>query len=302
MFWSSAAPSSPKEVVVIGGSFAGIAAVNSLLSTFTSQQVHITLIEFQQARYNNVATPRAAVDTAFVEKLYMPYDRLFRNASIRDRYPDKSVTIVSNGPGLSLGKASPAFAARLAAKLKQMRINVIYNETAVLDQPLAHKIGPHTLTTKSGLQIESDLTILAIGMGSPNSQLLESYKGGSLLNDRKEIKVLPTLQVADEDLPNVFSFGDVAATGAPKMAVPVTAQAAVAAKNIKSLMRGHKPTAEYKAPDFQVMIITLGTRHAVSELSTFVPGFVGDHLGGLVKGFDLFTNKIRFDQNLGFTL
>ncbi|KAI8918731.1 hypothetical protein BC831DRAFT_123155 [Entophlyctis helioformis] len=373
----------PKQVVVIGGSFAGLSAIEELKAAFGAAQIHITLIEAHEARYNNVGSPRALVSASFVDGLFVPYTHIFATpaigtvvhgtvarlherhvtlangtdvpfdylivttgaqypepygnphahtaeavaelkqwegrvraankvvvvgggvvgievaAEVREAFPDKTVTIVSSGPGLNLGKTSAAFAARLAAKLEKMQINVIYNEKAVLDTK-THKIGPHTLTTESGLKIESDLTLLAIGTSVPNSQLVAEIKGGSLLNDRKEIKVLPTLQVADADFPHVFSFGDVAATGAFKMVMPAKAQASIVVKNIKALMTGSTAPLAVFTPvtDKQMMVVSLGSKDAASELTPILPTFALDYLGTYIKSGDLFTSKMRKDQHL----
>ena len=61
------------------------------------------------------------------------------------------------------------------------------------------------------------------------------------------IKVKPTLQIADAAFPNIFAFGDVADTGAPKMARATMIQSWVVADNIMSLIQGKAPAATYKS-------------------------------------------------------
>lgn len=54
---------------------------------------------------------------------------------------------------------------------------------------------------------------------TPNSQLVQRT-APKCVDDKGFIRVKPTLQIKDEDLPHVFALGDVADTGAHKAARP----------------------------------------------------------------------------------
>ena len=93
------------------------------------------------------------------------------------------------------------------------------------------------------------------------------------------VKVLDTLQIADESLPSIFSLGDVAATGAPKAARPYVgslsnslrnfrvrltkifdralAQAELVSDNIKRLLE-IEALETYKFEDAPAIHLTLG--------------------------------------------
>lgn len=63
----------------------------------------------------------------------------------------------------------------------------------------------------------------------------------SVINpDNGFLRIRPTMQLLDKKYSNIFAVGDIADTGAQKAARPGSAQAAVVAKNILSLIEGKK--------------------------------------------------------------
>lgn len=66
-----------KEVVVIGGSAAGLEVIKNLLKSTKPQQVKVTLVEKQESWYYSLATPRAVLDTDFAKTVALPYSSLF---------------------------------------------------------------------------------------------------------------------------------------------------------------------------------------------------------------------------------
>jgi len=68
---------SRKKVVVIGGGYAGIAAASAL-----DDVADVTLIDRKAAFFHRVAALRAAVDPAWTDRPFLPYDRLLRNGSV----------------------------------------------------------------------------------------------------------------------------------------------------------------------------------------------------------------------------
>ncbi|KXS16324.1 FAD/NAD(P)-binding domain-containing protein [Gonapodya prolifera JEL478] len=69
-------PADYKNVVVVGGSFAGVAAVNGLKGRLP-QSHRVVLIEPRSTFHFAFAFPRAAVLSGFEDSLFIPYDRLF---------------------------------------------------------------------------------------------------------------------------------------------------------------------------------------------------------------------------------
>jgi len=66
-----------KRVVVIGGGYAGITAASAL-----DDVAEVTLVDRKSAFFHRIAALRAAVDPAWTDRPFMPYDRLLRNGSV----------------------------------------------------------------------------------------------------------------------------------------------------------------------------------------------------------------------------
>jgi apoptosis-inducing factor 2 len=66
-----------KKVVVIGGGYAGITAASAL-----DDIADVTLVDRKSAFFHRIAALRAAVDPAWTDRPFMPYDRLLRNGSV----------------------------------------------------------------------------------------------------------------------------------------------------------------------------------------------------------------------------
>ena len=71
------------------------------------------------------------------------------------------------------------------------------------------------------------------------------------------MRVLPTLQIQDPSLPNVFAIGDVAATGAHKAARPAGRQASLVVENIEHLLK-NETLENYEIIDPPAIHMSLG--------------------------------------------
>ncbi|KAI8601804.1 hypothetical protein EDD21DRAFT_373586 [Dissophora ornata] len=79
---SSSITSSTIHVVVIGGSYGGVACVNKLQhGLLKDSNVAITLIESRDARHHCIASYRALVQKDFAKNLWIPYTNLFPKTS-----------------------------------------------------------------------------------------------------------------------------------------------------------------------------------------------------------------------------
>ncbi|KAG0263094.1 hypothetical protein BG011_009297 [Mortierella polycephala] len=69
----------PIKIVVVGGSFAGIAVINTLLSALgpSSKNIEITLIERRDARHHSLGAFRALINEEFHSQIWVPYTSLF---------------------------------------------------------------------------------------------------------------------------------------------------------------------------------------------------------------------------------
>jgi NADH dehydrogenase FAD-containing subunit len=84
------------------------------------------------------------------------------------------------------------------------------------------------------------------------------------------IKVKDTLQVADNNHPNIFAAGDVADTQDLKMAYKAGLHAPIVAKNILGLIKKETPGIVYKpTTGSEMMALPFGKNGGVSYLSFF---------------------------------
>jgi apoptosis-inducing factor 2 len=66
------------KVIIIGGGYSGTAVAKLLDRDFD-----VTLIEKQATFFHNVGALRAAVDSSWLEKIFIPYDRLLKRGKIK---------------------------------------------------------------------------------------------------------------------------------------------------------------------------------------------------------------------------
>ncbi|KAF9118872.1 Apoptosis-inducing factor 2 [Mortierella sp. 14UC] len=79
------------KVVVVGGSFAGVAAIQTLLSSIKSghKNIQIILIEKRDARHHPIGAFRALVDAEYAKRVWIPYTNLFPKDSHHKIIQDK---------------------------------------------------------------------------------------------------------------------------------------------------------------------------------------------------------------------
>ncbi|KLU81740.1 hypothetical protein MAPG_00821 [Magnaporthiopsis poae ATCC 64411] len=115
--------------------------------------------------------------------------------------------------------------------LRDLGVEVVLNERAAVDAD------GRVVTLRSGRKIECDLFISCVGQ-RPSSNILADLSPTSI-SASGHVRVLPTLQVADASLPNVFACGDVADTGTTNPnARAAVKQSIVVADNILAMILG----------------------------------------------------------------
>jgi len=72
---------SKKNIVVVGGGYAGVSIINKLEGVLPNTH-RIVLIEQQDFMYVRVAAARASVSEDIAEKVLVPYDKLFKSPDI----------------------------------------------------------------------------------------------------------------------------------------------------------------------------------------------------------------------------
>ncbi|KAI8811006.1 hypothetical protein BJ742DRAFT_862035 [Cladochytrium replicatum] len=157
-------------------------------------------------------------------------------AEIREHYPQIAVTLVH-----SRVRYMPGYGEGLHTEVK--RILDKYGVEQILGQRVVIPEGGFvddgimkTIKTNRGIEIECDLQILCTGL-TPNSELIAELSPGSVDPITKFVRVKPTMQIADENFPNIFAIGDVNDFPGTKTARSAFAQSYTAARNILYLIR-----------------------------------------------------------------
>ncbi|KAJ7631126.1 hypothetical protein FB45DRAFT_917584 [Roridomyces roridus] len=208
---------------------------------------------------------------------------------IKDTWPKKEVTIV-HGDTQVLNSTYPAgFRKALADDLSKRGVNVVVNDY-VDEIPAA---GPATVTTRRGSTIEADLVVPTRGP-RPRTEFVARSLGDTTLDQRKQIKVKPTLQLLDH--PEIFAMGDVINYVEQKTAMKASAHGGVVAGNIVALFAG-KSLKPYKG-SVEMIVVTNGKSLFVSAsfLAEYSPrqerrtrvhrDAMGHHLRSLVCAYD----------------
>lgn len=218
-------------------------------------------------------------------------------AEIKELFPSKDVTIIHSSDNLLADRFPLKHRTRIQQKIEAQGIKVVLSERVVTPDPNEGVVyETHTLTTKKGTTFESDLTFFCVGNGVPNSQIATTLSP-TIVNGRKEIKVKSTLQLSDESFPHIFSLGDVAATGAPKMQVVLDAQIGVVSANLVSSITGGTKLKEYAYSESALMFVSLGKKDAIG-IMPWAPGFMTDAMAKMFKSKHLFLDKMSGELNI----
>ncbi|KAH7132273.1 hypothetical protein B0J11DRAFT_600698 [Dendryphion nanum] len=174
-------------------------------------------------------------------------------SDIKDFYPEKDVAIIHSREQLL-----PSFGRRLHEHtmkiFEELGIAVLLNERPILPQ------GGGVLKLLNGKEESFDLIIPCTGQ-RPNSSLIATLSPSSISKTTSRILVLPTLQISDPAYPNIFSFGDVAETGGPKMARAGFFQSEIVVSNLLALIKGKNRELKQYKPDLAMegsIKLTLG--------------------------------------------
>ncbi|KAF9089663.1 Apoptosis-inducing factor 2 [Mortierella sp. AD031] len=95
------------KVVVVGGSFAGVAAIQALLSSIKSghKNIQIILIEKRDARHHPIGAFRALVDVEYAKRVWVPYTNLFPKDSHHKIIQDKVTQVYNDHVVLASGQS-----------------------------------------------------------------------------------------------------------------------------------------------------------------------------------------------------
>ncbi|KAK6703591.1 hypothetical protein SNK04_013519 [Fusarium graminearum] len=182
---------------------------------------------------------------------------------IRERYPDKEVTLIHSRQQL-LPRFGPKLHDHVMTTLKKQNIEVLLGERPPYPDDAGQSVQETSLTLADGKERTWDLVIPCTGL-RPRSELLAGYSPESIAPNG-EILVGPTLQV--ENLPsskkNIFALGDVAQSGGPKQARAGIMQIDIVVNNLLRLIKGSPAEVKYVPHFFEnTLKLTLGKRLSV---------------------------------------
>ncbi|KAJ3288430.1 Apoptosis-inducing factor 2 [Borealophlyctis nickersoniae] len=196
---------------------------------------------------------------------------------IKTDYPDKRVVLVHSGSELIGGTFSSKFKARVLSNITKLGVEVILNDRIDTDafDATGYSNTERTLkTTNGGIEITSDVQILATGQATYNGGWARSL-GPDVVDDHNQIRVEPTLQVVGFE--HIFAAGDVANITYGKTAYNAKLQGGTAAKNIKKLIdrrdSGGTPKLEHNGPPSIVAgCVVAGRRGGAVQMGPLILG------------------------------
>ncbi|KAF2793767.1 FAD/NAD(P)-binding domain-containing protein [Melanomma pulvis-pyrius CBS 109.77] len=159
-------------------------------------------------------------------------------SDIKSFYPEKDVALIH-----SRGQLLHSFGKRLhdhaISVFEELGVAVLLNERPKIP------VDGNTLELLHGKEELFDLIIPCTGQ-RPNSAIVSAISPAAVSKTNSQILVKSTLQLADDSHPRIFSFGDVADTGGPKMARASYFQSEIVCQNILLLIKGKKDLKTYK--------------------------------------------------------
>jgi len=169
---------------------------------------------------------------------------------LRDEYPNKKITIVQGNDKLLNDAYSDRFRNHVASQLRRRKIDLVLGEYA--DQFPGS--GSGELAFRSGRKMHAGLVVVTSGP-VPNTAMIGESLGKDVLTARKNVKVLPTLQLPSHL--SIFALGDIIDWNEQKQAFKSYSHGSVITANILSLLNGSKAQKKYKTGP-EVMIVTNG--------------------------------------------
>ncbi|WP_226356806.1 NAD(P)/FAD-dependent oxidoreductase [Pseudonocardia sp. ICBG601] len=216
---------------------------------------------------------------------------------IRDAWPGKRITILDPSPEI-LPACLPEVRDELRRQLEELDIDLrLATSLADLPHAAAATASTFTVTTTDGEEITADIWFRTFGSRPHTAYLAD----GALvrLTERQTVPVDEHLNVIGH--PTVYALGDIADLADPKMATQAMTQAPTVIENIAARLRGEQPVAVHEPATTHRILVPLGTRYGVGQLTSPDGGAIAAPVDVVVarKGTDLFT--ARFAERFGRT-
>ncbi|KAF8982592.1 Apoptosis-inducing factor 2 [Entomortierella lignicola] len=192
-------------------------------------------------------------------------------AEIREHYPEKEVTLVH-----SRERYMPLYKSGMHDKtfgiLKEFGVRQILGDRANIPEGgFVDDFKMIKVTTKGGKEIECDLQILCTGM-TPQSDLLAKLSPSSINPSNRLVKTKPTLQIDDDNFPNIYTAGDVADLVDVKTGGAAWMESALCMRNICKMINkpGIQPKElETHTPIEPQIMLYLGVAQGIAQFKFF---------------------------------
>ncbi|KAJ1830394.1 hypothetical protein IWW55_000573 [Coemansia sp. RSA 2706] len=224
---------------------------------------------------------------------------------IATEYPGKSVTLVHSRGRLLPENFKPGLSAGAVNKLERLGVKVVLNERIDVPTNVQFDGALREISLKgtSGREYVSDVQIMATGTKLHTEYLANLEKQlGQMRESNGAIRVQPTLQIDNPNLPTVFAVGDVNSLPAgAKYAVKAAEQSQLAAHNVVAMVRAGvdagRPVPVLQSWNGSVMnmiAVPIGRSMGVMQAAGLALGksCAADFLVRNVKGKDYFIGKI----------
>ncbi|KAF8625977.1 hypothetical protein AX17_006701 [Amanita inopinata Kibby_2008] len=193
---------------------------------------------------------------------------------LKDRYPDKTITIVHNQE-LPMNDYYPTkWRKDIARRLRKNSIRLIFNDR--LDNL---EVEHSTVKTRNGEMMIADLVIPCRG-GKVNTDFIESLGENVLWASSRCVRIDPAFRLLLHK--RIFAAGDVIEWEEQKQLSKALAHADMIAKNVMSTLKGVDPTAIYKGSR-EIISLSIGKSRGATYFS---------HLWGLQFG-NRFTTSLK---------
>jgi len=208
---------------------------------------------------------------------------------LRDEYSDKKITIVQGNDRL-LNDAYPVkFRKQMESQMRARGIDLILGEFVDQFPPS----GSGELVFRSGRKL--DAGVVAVTSGPvPNTGMIAESLGQDVVTTRKNVKVLPTLQLPSQH--SIFALGDIIDWKEQKQAFKAGGHASIIAANVLSLLNGSKPAKNYKTGP-EVILVTNGRNGGSMYLGMLWGIVFGNWAARMLKSKDLGLSMIRPRMN-----
>jgi NADH dehydrogenase FAD-containing subunit len=182
---------------------------------------------------------------------------------IKQLFPEKSVTLIHSRANV-MSKFHPGLHSVVQERFDELGVQAVLGKGRVKLPEGGYPTDGSEFNVElhDGTQVPADFAIISTGQ-TPQSDILRTLSA-DCIDQQSFIKVKDTLQIQDDQYPNIFALGDIAATKAHKAARPALKQAEVVTKNIQHLLSNSSEALEkYEVTDPAAIHLTLGIEKSV---------------------------------------